>query len=114
MGTILLLCVAVPRSAALLYPIESESREVKDLSGRWRFVADDSSDRNRGFRESWWTKPLRESSSRVIDMPVPASYNDITQDRELRDFVGWAWYVYSQYISKFDCFGRSVAACFAA
>eukprot|EP00057_Strongylocentrotus_purpuratus_P021873 XP_011676347.1 PREDICTED: beta-glucuronidase isoform X2 [Strongylocentrotus purpuratus] len=25
-------------------------------------------------------------------MPVPSSYNDITQDRSLRDFVGWAWY----------------------
>lgn len=25
-------------------------------------------------------------------MPVPASYNDITQDSGLRDFVGWVWY----------------------
>lgn len=25
-------------------------------------------------------------------MPVPASYNDITQDIGLRDFVGWVWY----------------------
>ena len=25
-------------------------------------------------------------------MPVPASYNDITQDAQLRDFVGWVWY----------------------
>lgn len=25
-------------------------------------------------------------------MPVPASYNDITQDPTLRDFVGWVWY----------------------
>lgn len=28
----------------------------------------------------------------VIDMPVPASYNDITQDAKLRDFIGWVWY----------------------
>lgn len=28
----------------------------------------------------------------VIDMPVPASYNDITQDSRLRDFIGWVWY----------------------
>ncbi|MEQ2283575.1 hypothetical protein AMECASPLE_012801 [Ameca splendens] len=28
----------------------------------------------------------------VIDMPVPASYNDITQDPTLRDFIGWVWY----------------------
>lgn len=25
-------------------------------------------------------------------MPVPASYNDITQDSRLRDFIGWVWY----------------------
>ena len=25
-------------------------------------------------------------------MPVPSSFNDITQDSELRDFVGWVWY----------------------
>ena len=25
-------------------------------------------------------------------MPVPASYNDITQDHKIRDFLGWAWY----------------------
>ncbi|XP_037543361.1 beta-glucuronidase-like [Nematolebias whitei] len=25
-------------------------------------------------------------------MPVPASYNDITQDATLRDFIGWVWY----------------------
>lgn len=27
-----------------------------------------------------------------IDMPVPASYNDVTTEAEIRDFVGWAWY----------------------
>ena len=25
-------------------------------------------------------------------MPVPASYNDITQDIKLRDHIGWVWY----------------------
>lgn len=25
-------------------------------------------------------------------MPVPSSYNDITQERNLRDFIGWVWY----------------------
>lgn len=25
-------------------------------------------------------------------MPVPASYNDITQDPALRNFIGWVWY----------------------
>lgn len=34
----------------------------------------------------------RPQTGPVIDMPVPASYNDITQDTALRDFVGWVWY----------------------
>ena len=25
-------------------------------------------------------------------MPVPSSFNDITMDRTLQNFVGWAWY----------------------
>ena len=38
-------------------------------------------------------------------MPVPSSYNDITTDKSLRDFVGWVWYdreffVPSDYQSK--------------
>ena len=27
-----------------------------------------------------------------MDMPVPSSYNDISADENLRDFVGWVWY----------------------
>ena len=25
-------------------------------------------------------------------MPVPSSYNDITNNKTIRDFTGWAWY----------------------
>ncbi|MCP5546871.1 MAG: beta-glucuronidase [Akkermansiaceae bacterium] len=69
----------------MLYPQESESREIKDLSGIWRFRAD----RNEcGRRESWFAGPLTET----IPMPVPCSYNDVTQDRSLRDHIGEVWY----------------------
>lgn len=33
---------------------------------------------------------LQESDA--IDMPVPSSFNDITTDHDVRDFVGWVWY----------------------
>ena len=33
-------------------------------------------------------------------MPVPSSYNDITQDRALRDFIGWVWYDKEVYAPK--------------
>uniref|UniRef100_A0A8D3DZ22 Beta-glucuronidase n=1 Tax=Scophthalmus maximus TaxID=52904 RepID=A0A8D3DZ22_SCOMX len=74
-----------------LFPRESASREVKELSGRWDFRADKSPDRKQGFERAWYKSRLAETGP-VIDMPVPASYNDITQDPTLRDFIGWVWY----------------------
>uniref|UniRef100_A0A7N9AMG9 Beta-glucuronidase n=1 Tax=Mastacembelus armatus TaxID=205130 RepID=A0A7N9AMG9_9TELE len=78
-------------NTGMLFPRESSSREVKDLSGLWVFRADKSPDRNQGFDEAWYKSRL-EQTGPVIDMPVPASYNDITQDYTLRDFIGWVWY----------------------
>jgi len=69
----------------VLYPRESETRFVKDLSGLWRFRCDRAEE---GFAKRWFDAPLRDP----ILMPVPASYNDITQDVTLRDHVGWVWY----------------------
>ncbi len=69
----------------MLYPQENESRELRDLSGIWRFKRDP---RNEGRRERWFARPLPGT----IAMPVPSSYNDVTQDVELRDHVGDVWY----------------------
>ena len=35
-------------------------------------------------------------------MPVPSSYNDITQNRTIRDFVGWVWYDRTFFYPKVD------------
>ncbi|XP_071789903.1 beta-glucuronidase-like isoform X2 [Asterias amurensis] len=75
----------------MLYPRESLSREIKDLNGLWNFRADVSPSRNEGFVEKWFEAPLAKTGA-VIDMPVPSSFNDVTQSRTLRDFVGWVWY----------------------
>ncbi|KAK2828793.1 hypothetical protein Q5P01_019827 [Channa striata] len=91
------LCVFAAFDAAclldtgMLLPQESSSRELKDLSGLWDFRADKSPSRKQGFESAWFSRRLAESGP-VIDMPVPASYNDITQDSTLRDFIGWVWY----------------------
>ncbi|XP_036976445.1 beta-glucuronidase [Acanthopagrus latus] len=77
--------------SGMLFPRESPSREVKELNGLWDFRADDSTNRNQSFERAWYKKRLAETGP-VIDMPVPASYNDITQDAALRDFIGWVWY----------------------
>ncbi len=68
----------------MLYPRESETRQVKDLGGLWRFRLDPD---ERGFAGGWWRK-LDES----IPMPVPSSYNDVTQDAAVRNHIGWVWY----------------------
>uniref|UniRef100_A0A673GVQ6 Beta-glucuronidase n=1 Tax=Sinocyclocheilus rhinocerous TaxID=307959 RepID=A0A673GVQ6_9TELE len=75
----------------MLFPTESPSREVKDVSGLWSFRADLSPERSRGFEQQWYKSPLAETGP-VIDMPVPSSFNDITQDAKIRDFIGWVWY----------------------
>ncbi|PVD31514.1 hypothetical protein C0Q70_06927 [Pomacea canaliculata] len=78
-------------SKGMLYPQDSESRVVKTLDGMWRFRVDTSSSRNQSFVDQWWTRPLAETGP-VLTMPVPSSYNDITVDKSIRDFIGWAWY----------------------
>uniref|UniRef100_A0AAR2L7P5 Beta-glucuronidase n=1 Tax=Pygocentrus nattereri TaxID=42514 RepID=A0AAR2L7P5_PYGNA len=78
-------------TGGMLYPRESPSRERKELDGLWAFRADFSPDRSAGFNQAWFKQPLAETGP-VIDMAVPSSFNDITQDAELRDFIGWVWY----------------------
>ncbi len=68
-----------------LYPIDSESREAKDLSGVWDFIIDPD---DRGIDRGWHLSPLKGATA----MPVPASYNDISTDPAVRDHVGDVWY----------------------
>ncbi|XP_004630457.1 beta-glucuronidase isoform X1 [Octodon degus] len=90
LGALLWGCaLALPRG--MLYPRESPSRERKELAGLWSFRADFSATRRRGFEEQWYQRPLRESGP-TLDMPVPSSFNDVGQDGQLRNFVGWVWY----------------------
>ncbi len=69
----------------MLYPQDNEAREVKDLSGIWRFRVDRD---GVGHRDQWFARPLADP----IDMPVPSSYNDLTQDAGIRDHIGDVWY----------------------
>lgn len=75
----------------LLYPRESETREVRSLDGMWNFVKGNTNDPKEGFREEWFKYDLSKVRP-TIPMPVPSSYNDLTEDAELRDHVGQVWY----------------------
>ena len=68
----------------MLYPILTPSRFLIDLSGVWAFKPDDGS----GFAQKWYARELQGARS----MPVPASYNDLSEDLSLRDHQGWVFY----------------------
>lgn len=70
----------------MLFPIDNASRQVKGLNGIWQFKQERFLEE--GFKNKWYENGLENT----IEMPVPASYNDITTDRKLRDHVGWVWY----------------------
>lgn len=70
----------------MLYPIDSETREVRDLNGIWDFRLDAE---DRGVGEGWFQVGWQGSR---LAMPVPASYNDLTTDAAVRDHVGPVWY----------------------
>ncbi len=69
----------------MLYPKESLTRELKNLSGMWNFKVDFD---NNGIEKKWHETPLSDPDF----MPVPASYNDITTNPEIRDHIGAVWY----------------------
>jgi beta-glucuronidase len=69
----------------MLYPRETRTRQVKSLNGIWNFHVDSD---GVGLRRKWYLRPLADP----ILMPVPSSYNDITQDPAVRDHIGDVWY----------------------
>jgi beta-glucuronidase len=69
----------------MLPPRETPTRERKSLGGLWRFAVD----REGVGRDDGWADGLPDLAR---EMPVPASYNDIFPEPELRDHVGEAWY----------------------
>lgn len=68
----------------MLYPIITDSRGLCNLDGVWEFKMDDG----RGFDQKWYEAPLEDS----MTMPVPSSYNDMKEDKRLRDHYGWVFY----------------------
>jgi beta-glucuronidase len=66
----------------MLKPRSTPTRELVRLDGLWRFALDSDVD------ETPWRAVLETER----EAPVPASYNDVFVDEEVRDHVGWVWY----------------------
>jgi beta-glucuronidase len=77
----------------MLYPRNSETREVVDVGGIWRFSVDKE---NQGVFERWYEQPLRNT----VDIPVPSSYNDLFVDASIRDHIGLVWYERTVFIPR--------------
>jgi beta-glucuronidase len=69
----------------MLRPQDSSTRETKRLDGIWSFQLDGDS----AGREAGW---FRETLPAAREMAVPASFNDLTADAAVRDYVGDIWY----------------------
>uniref|UniRef100_A0A1A9V8N4 Uncharacterized protein n=1 Tax=Glossina austeni TaxID=7395 RepID=A0A1A9V8N4_GLOAU len=88
---LVLLNTDIERTTGMLYPRESETREVASLDGLWNFVKSDIRNPTQGMRDKWYLDDLSRVR-KTIPMPVPASYNDITTEHAIRDHVGTVWY----------------------
>lgn len=68
----------------MLYPIQTNSRQLMDLSGIWEFKLD----HGKGMEEKWYEHKLKNS----VPMAVPAAYNDLYEGNEYKDHVGYVFY----------------------
>ena len=75
-----------------LYPAESSTRQVIDLSGVWKFKVDFE---GKGREEDW-----QEGLTDYSEVPVPASYNDLFTDKDIREHVGDVWYQTEFYLAE--------------
>jgi beta-glucuronidase len=77
----------------MLKPQNSPTRELINLDGIWKFKVDFT---DSGFSQKWWQRNLDTD----LDIAVPASFNDIFTDRNIREHVGWVWYQRTIYIPR--------------
>jgi hypothetical protein len=60
---LLTLCTLLDTSlSGILYPRESESREVVSLDGIWKFVMSPTEDQEKGFRNRWFSTTFENVS----------------------------------------------------
>src|SRR4051812_9241526 len=69
----------------MLRPRDTTTRERKRLDGLWSFTLDPQ---GLGRAAGWQSGPLPAAQ----EIAVPASFNDLFVDPEVRDYVGDIWY----------------------
>lgn len=66
----------------MLKPQQSATRELINLDGLWRFALDSPEA----------AQPWSSTLDTALEAAVPASYNDLFVDAQIRNHVGWVWY----------------------
>lgn len=69
----------------MLRPQTNPAREAISLDGIWNFALASTPDVD---SDQLWTKVIPPK----LQVPVPASYNDIFVDKNIREHVGWVFY----------------------
>lgn len=69
----------------MLKPQLNPARQLVSLDGIWEFKVDFNDE---GFNQNWAASKLDTD----LDIAVPASYNELFPQREIREHVGWVWY----------------------
>jgi len=80
---------ADPKDMAL-FPQRNEFRDVRKISGIWKFKKDPT---NKGVEDKWYSG-LKE----YRNIAVPGSWND--QFTDMRDYRDWVWYETESYMPK--------------
>lgn len=91
-----------PRTKGLLYPFESESRNIRSLDGMWRFLKAETNDSDRGLNEKWFTGDLDKVHTYKCVQWVNQVHTSIAFHlRKSNDYNGgneqWVWICVNNY-----------------
>uniref|UniRef100_A0A8D8S497 Beta-glucuronidase n=1 Tax=Cacopsylla melanoneura TaxID=428564 RepID=A0A8D8S497_9HEMI len=94
---ITILCCASYGVRSILFPVETESRQLIHLGDLWHFKL--GVNETAELSAAWFNRSFKEIGD-YLEMPVPASFNDIGMNATIRDHVGWVWYQRSWFASR--------------
>ncbi|EJD73975.1 beta-glucuronidase [Loa loa] len=98
---LLLLSIVIPTVCSILQVQRNERRFYDQLDGLWTFVREEMNSPSVGITRKWHLYDLSQFENATV-MPVPAAFNELTADREVRDHVGWVWYQRKFFLSVRD------------
>ncbi|CEF66155.1 Glycoside hydrolase, family 2 and Glycoside hydrolase, family 2, immunoglobulin-like beta-sandwich domain and Glycoside hydrolase, family 2, TIM barrel domain and Glycosyl hydrolases family 2, sugar binding domain and Galactose-binding domain-like and Glycoside hydrolase, catalytic domain and Glycoside hydrolase, family 2/20, immunoglobulin-like beta-sandwich domain and Glycoside hydrolase, superfamily domain-containing protein [Strongyloides ratti] len=99
---IILIILQLISIKCILFPQKNQVRSYDLLDGLWTFVKEPKNSIGYGFINKWYKLNLKLFSNSSV-MPVPSAYNDINEDQNLRDHVGWVWYQKEYIVTNDDC-----------